>query len=536
MSGIKEYSIRIGKVAIPDSRTYPSDSEVVIRSPNNPNGFNTNEIEIAFTPGKGVEEVVIKDLVIDLCCHPKEYTTLPYQPTTTVIYETTTPYYTEFTTTPFYPESTTTPYYPEVTTAGYAPNQCIENPEPIRYNSNRRFALVSQPSQGGEETPLNNALAGSPFEAVELDAPNNKKILISFQIQEACEKSVLKSFEISVVGARQYKIESNGYSSNFEQINPDGDVINSNPTMAATFTDSFTITLKTNNDRKILLSNIVISVCCAAPATTPYPYTTTPFATTPGYTTTVYQTTTPEPVCKVTLDEYEGIVGKKPEGNPGDNVFGWIEKYPNPASTGPSANDELVYYDDEVDGNVVIHINPCLSCRCGDFGYFECKEKANKWPDPEKRCIQHYCEEGFDKTEKINQTSCECKENEKLITDDVDGCCRCEPDYTQGTCSLYKSVEQRRVFDDQRRECVSPNNVTITECRGSCTSSDESPIRFVDRKQLYTKHSKECSCCTGIGKWLEYEVDCGYDTRTVEIKMYDSCTCDTCQESGKKRR
>jgi len=205
----------------------------------------------------------------------------------------------------------------------------------------------------------------------------------------------------------------------------------------------------------------------------------------------------------------------------------------------PADDDTVVYVGDEVQSGSTVKISACVTCYCGEFGFFNCQKADRRWTDDDKPCVEHVCTKGVLTTKELTDNNCDCAHDKKMVTDTENGCCKCIPIKTPPTsgCSLYTSLEQLRVFDDQRKECVSKTNVTITECRGACSSSDESPVRFADRAQLYTKHSKECTCCSGQGRWVKQEVVCsGHKSRTIEVMVYDSCSCETCAESGRKRR
>jgi hypothetical protein len=256
--------------------------------------------------------------------------------------------------------------------------------------------------------------------------------------------------------------------------------------------------------------------------------------------------TTPEQVCRITDAVLENIRNSLPaEALPVPPVVGWIEKDGN---KGPTSDEEDVFKGEKVEAGIIININPCYSCSCGQDLSFNCTSHSDSWQEPSDSCLTYYCENGVTKTID-NRQSCVCAEDEEVVVDNSlsSSCCYCRKNVTGAPlvspttpegyttpapptpCQL-KTESHRLSFNTSDGDfCQSPDELLLTECEGACNGFDGLRVKTVWGS---VEPESECKCCTGIGRYEPRTVQCANHGRTtVDVMIYEQCICSACAGS-----
>ena len=73
------------------------------------------------------------------------------------------------------------------------------------------------------------------------------------------------------------------------------------------------------------------------------------------------------------------------------------------------------------------------------------------------------------------------------------------------------------IVDSGGNTCIPPANFVVTSCSGSCSSTTTGGVRFKDDNTAIAASMGDCGCCAGIGNWVDVQVQCGNDTRTIQV-------------------
>lgn len=97
------------------------------------------------------------------------------------------------------------------------------------------------------------------------------------------------------------------------------------------------------------------------------------------------------------------------------------------------------------------------------------------------------------------------------------------------TCTMKTQQTTLSAVDGSGTVCNTPTEVSISYCSGSCDNSGAE--YFGDIKlngDEVVASASTCACCTGTGYYEDVIFQCGFDEITFQVKMVDSCACNTC--------
>lgn len=235
-------------------------------------------------------------------------------------------------------------------------------------------------------------------------------------------------------------------------------------------------------------------------------------------------------------------------------------------NTGPTSQEENVYVGNVLEPGVIVNLNACYRCTCGEDLQLHCSAHNQTWMSQDDVCIRYHCVDGS-VTAENQRLSCTCGPDEEMVQDydtDTPLCCSCQqkpkpattaappttvyPPFTSPTpefrrppvpCSLF-NVSGPMAFETSDGDtCRLPSDVTLALCRGACDGFDGLRFRPVAGEAVRPTplHNSQCSCCTGFGDWVTQSVVCDRAGSTsVELYVYTSCACTACQSSGETGR
>lgn len=161
---------------------------------------------------------------------------------------------------------------------------------------------------------------------------------------------------------------------------------------------------------------------------------------------------------------------------------------------------------------------------------------------PCPKCTDPITGELYDVGEVVSAETCfvhMCDENYEIVSMPVDNpaCYSSEPSSSSLSsssssaeeCQLTTISQALEFMDSDGTVCRSDGDVTLSVCRGSCSSFDSSPITFSYNADSGL-HSFKCQCCAGQpGDVTTETVYCDGTPKTVEVMHFSSCGCKECK-------
>jgi len=99
-------------------------------------------------------------------------------------------------------------------------------------------------------------------------------------------------------------------------------------------------------------------------------------------------------------------------------------------------------------------------------------------------------------------------------------------------CQLVKQTTSLSFNTSTGDFCRSTSNVMLTTCIGYCEGYDGlqvRPVQLPGQVTMVAIHQSACTCCTGLGYWIQQPVVCDkIGTTYVELYEHTSCACDAC--------